>query len=287
MSDGTPTDAGRAAPASDELDRTVRRTPWGELAIGQRPDVLATPEGTQREWLVHRLLSETAADVEALDEITRAFVEGSRRPLIEDHWEDAREHVDEHELVISGQQVMQAWETPLMDAMADAIASPERDVLELGFGMGISATALQRRGVRSHTIVEPNADVLERGREWAAGFPDADIRFVEGRWQEVLPELGQFDAIFYDTYPITEDEFLAVVKTPFPIDFLEAAPALLRPGGVLTHYTNEIDSLSRWHQRVLLRGFTSFTVSVVDGLEPPPDCNYWWAPTMALVVATR
>ena len=149
------------------------------------------------------------------------------------------------------------------------------------------ATALQDLGVRSHTIIEPNANVLVRAREWAASFPDSDISIVEGRWQDRAADVGSFDALFYDSYPASEDEFLEIVKTPFPADFIELAPTVLRDGGLLTYYTNEIDSLSRWHQRTLLKHFRSFSMQVVDGLRPPDDCNYWWAPSMAAVVAVR
>jgi len=268
------------------MTRKVRSTPWGELTVALDEDFLSTPERSQREWLLHRLLSETVADLEALDEMTQAFVEGSRRPLIHASWHEADERLDDRELVIAGQQVMQSWETPLMEEMARLIADPARDVLEIGFGMGISATALQRLGVRSHTIVEPNERVLVRAQEWAAGFPESEISIVEGRWQERARDVGEFDALFYDSYPDTEDEFLEIVKTPFPADFIELAPTVLRPGGLLTYYTNEVDSLSRWHQRCLLRSFESFSTRTVDGLQPPEDCNYWWAPSMAVVVAT-
>ena len=45
-------------------------------------------------------------------------------------------------------------------------------------------------------------------------------------------------------------------------------------------------AISRWHQRHLLKNFRSFTVQVVEDLNPPPDCHYWWAPSMAVVCAT-
>jgi hypothetical protein len=62
---------------------------------------------------------------------------------------------------------------------------------------------------------------------------------------------------------------------------------VLRPGGVFTYYTNEIDSFSRAHQRLILRYFTSLSLSVVHDLAPPADCNYWWADSMVVARAVK
>ena len=69
-------------------------------------------------------------------------------------------------------------------------------------------------------------------------------------------------------------------------EFFPLAAAKLRPGGVMTYFSCEIDTLSRGHQRLLLEHFDSFQVSVVRGLEPPVGCQYWWASSMVVVEAT-
>ena len=51
---------------------------------------------------------------------------------------------------------MEDWQTPLMKAMARHVTESHGDVLEVGFGRGVSAELIQRLGVASHTIVEPN-----------------------------------------------------------------------------------------------------------------------------------
>ncbi|SBW18723.1 hypothetical protein FDG2_0794 [Candidatus Protofrankia californiensis] len=33
--------------------------------------------------------------------------------------------------------------------------------------------------------------------------------------------------------------------------------------------------------------FRSIRMRVVDGLQPPPDCSYWWAPSMVVVTASE
>ena len=72
-----------------------------------------------------------------------------------------------------------------------------------------------------------------------------------------------------------------------PRTFFQEAADLLRPGGAFTYFSNEVDSLSREHQRALLRRFQRIEVSIVDNLEPPEECQYWWAPSMVVVKAIK
>lgn len=184
---------------------------------------------------------------------------------------------------------MQDWEAPLMKAMADIVTEQHGDVLEVGFGMGISASYIQAGQPRSHTIIECNRDVMQAFGEWVDRYRDRDIRLVQGRWQDVVDDLGLFDGVFFDTYPASEAEFEESVinSITFAEGFIPVAAKLLRPGGVFTYYTNEIDSFSRRHQRFLLSHFSSFTLSVVRSLLPPDDCHYWWADSMVLVKAVK
>jgi guanidinoacetate N-methyltransferase len=125
--------------------------------------------------------------------------------------------------------------------------------------------------------------------EWSGTYPDRDIRLVQGRWQDVVDQLDQFDSVFFDTYPASEAEFEEAVinSINFAEAFIPAAAKLLRPGGCFTYYTNEIDSFSRRHQRFLFKHFSSFTLSIVGSLLPPEDCHYWWADSMAVVKAVK
>src|SRR5690242_7057135 len=117
-----------------------RKCRWGRIDITAGDEFLATSSQV-RPWFFHRLLSETVADLEALDEMKGSLVAGSGRPLIGGSgWSQAAAEYSAGELIIAGQQVMQDWESPLMEAMADIAAASHGDVLEVGFGMGISAT---------------------------------------------------------------------------------------------------------------------------------------------------
>jgi guanidinoacetate N-methyltransferase len=143
--------------------------------------------------------------------------------------------------------------------------------------------------VRSHTVIEANAEVASEFGRWRERYPGRVIELVRGRWQDVMDSLGDFDAILFDTYPTTEAEFHkdALLSSTFAESFFAVAARHLRPGGVFSYYTNEVDSLGRLHQRRLLQHFSSFSVEVVTGLRPPADCSYWWANSMASVKAVR
>ncbi|OHV46575.1 class I SAM-dependent methyltransferase [Pseudofrankia sp. BMG5.36] len=257
-----------------------------DVTFAASDGLLGSMSAEPRELLLRRALDEFVADVAALDATSGAMVAGSARPLIDAAVDVAVPRLTDDELVVSGQEVMQAWERPLMRALARAVARPGGSVLEVGFGMAISAGYVRDAGAARHTIIEANPQVADAARSWAAGRPGVEI--VEGRWQDVIGGLGHYDGILFDTYPLTEaevDEYYLRGAT-FAEHFFAAAAEHLADDGAFTYYSNEIDSVSRSHQRALLRHFGAFGVRVVDGLTPPADCTYWWAPSMAVIVAT-
>ncbi|MBA5871019.1 MAG: amino acid adenylation domain-containing protein [Nitrospira sp. CR2.1] len=268
----------------------IQRKPEFEVFLKiNKDEFLTPPRANQRNWLLRRALDEFSDDLLALDDVSKRFVSGSDRADIARSWTDSHAEYRPSELIIEGQQVMQDWEAPLMKAMADIVTQQRGDVLEVGFGMGISASYIQAGRPRSHTIIECNRDVMQAFGDWTGRYQDRDIRLVQGRWQDVVDDLGLFDGVFFDTYPASEAEFEESVLNSinFAEGFIPVASKLLRPGGVFTYYTNEIDSFSRRHQRFLLSHFSSFTLSVVRSLVPPDDCHYWWADSMVLVKAVK
>lgn len=86
----------------------------------------------------------------------------------------------------SGDAVMMEWERPLMEAHAELICSQGGDVLNVGFGMGLIDSAIQRRfvdkGLSTHTIIEAHKDVYEKMlKDGWDKKPGVTILF--GRWQ--------------------------------------------------------------------------------------------------------
>jgi guanidinoacetate N-methyltransferase len=262
------------------MTRKLRRTPNFDITVDIKSDrFIAPPRDSQRGWLLNRAVAELAHDLTQLDGLARRFVPGI----------DAVRLAERAQAEFGDDEIMEEWQVPLMRAMAEVATASHGDVLEIGFGLGVSAGFIQELGVRSHTVVECNDSVVERFHAWAAGYPGRDIRLVHGKWQDTVDQLRQYDGVFFHTFPLDEQEYIetAVNSVTFAEHFFPTAASVLRPGGVFTYMTNEIDSLSRAHQRLLLRHFRSFSVRV-QPLELPADVrDTWWADSMVVVGAVK
>ena len=132
--------------------------------------------------------------------------------------------------------VMMAWEGPLMERHADVLCGRGgRDVLNVGFGLGMVDRAIQARAPQTHTIVEAHPEVHRKmlADGWAT---KPGVRVLFGRWQDVLgaeagppgsPPTPRYDAIFFDTYGEYYDDMR---------DFHALLPRLLRPGGTYSFF---------------------------------------------------
>tara|TARA_R100001086_G_scaffold89130_1_gene43661 strand:- start:1191 stop:1826 length:636 start_codon:yes stop_codon:yes gene_type:complete len=94
-------------------------------------------------------------------------------------------------------QVMMAWEKPYMEHLIKKL-KPKGDVLEIGFGLGYSASAIQKYNITSHTIIEPF--LIKELKTWAKKQKHK-VNIVKGYWQKELKNLGKFDCIFFDDAP--------------------------------------------------------------------------------------
>jgi|TARA_B110000908_G_C10026560_1_gene345395 spermidine synthase len=95
-------------------------------------------------------------------------------------------------------QVMMDWEMDIMEAHAKSITKNGGDILEIGFGMGISAGFIQSNSINSHTIVEIHPQIIIKAQEWAKDKPNVNI--IEGNWIDNLDKLLTYDGLFYDTW---------------------------------------------------------------------------------------
>lgn len=94
--------------------------------------------------------------------------------------------------------VMHKWEAPLMKAKADFVCQKGGDIIEFGFGMGISASYIQQNKINSHTICEINPQILSRLRDWAQDKPNVII--LEGDWYDNIDKMEKYDGILFDTH---------------------------------------------------------------------------------------
>ena len=97
-----------------------------------------------------------------------------------------------------GDEIMMDWEHPIMSASAAYVTEGGGDILEIGFGMGISAGYIQSHSISSHTIIENHPQIISKSREWASG--KSNVTIISQSWADVTGSLGTYDGIFYDTY---------------------------------------------------------------------------------------
>jgi guanidinoacetate N-methyltransferase len=262
------------------MTRKIKRTADYEFTLQIKHDrFIAPPREAQRNWLLNKAVAELGHDLSALDEIARRFVPGL----------DAVQVQERAQSVFTDADIMEDWQVPLMQAMAQVVTAAHGDVLEIGFGRGVSADFIQAGGVRSHTIVECNASVIERFHRWREKYPQQTIHLIEGLWQETVSQMTEYDGIFFHTFPLSEQEYVETVvnSVTFAEHFFPTAAAHLRPGGVFTYMTNEIDSFSRAHQRLVFQYFRSFELSRVALNVPVEVHDTWWADSMVIIKAVK
>lgn len=263
------------------MTRRVKRSKDFEISLQiASDDFIRPPREAQRNWLLNRALTEFSDELSHLDEVARGFVRGADYDSAGD-----RTHAD-----LDDREIMEDWQIPVMQRMAEIVGKTQGDVLEIGFGRGISATFIQQCEVKSHSIIECNAAIRDRFEKWRQQYTGRDIRYLSGRWQEVIGQLGKYDAILLHTYPLNEQEYFAQVvqSVTFAEHFFAAARDHLRDGGVFTYFTGETHSLSRAHQRLLFEYFSSFKLLVENQLQIPEDTrDAIWTDSLVIIEVVK
>jgi spermidine synthase len=123
-------------------------------------------------------------------------------------------------------QVMMRWEESLMQSHVDVLPVEGGDILEIGFGMGISADMIMKRNPASYTVVEIHPQIIAIAKEWAKDKPNVTI--IEGNWLDVLGEVGKkrYDGILFDTYG---DRYVALFVGVLVHRFI-------KPNGIFTYW---------------------------------------------------
>lgn len=173
-------------------------------------------------------------------------------------------------LNIGNNQVMQYWEEPIMRHLAKNVTHNNGRVLEIGFGLSISARFIQQFGCMEHVIIEAHPDIVNTANDWSINC-GGNVRVLSGYWEDFMDkEIGTFDGILFDTYPLIEEE-----RTKNHFSFIEHSINLLNKDGVLTYYSDETRNFRSDHLLLMCSFFNKIDMFVVDGLEPPAECEYW------------
>ena len=189
-------------------------------------------------------------------------------------------------LVINGLPVMENWEKPHMEALAKVACRNGGHVLEIGFGLHLSADAIQIHDITEHIIIEANKDVYKTLEEWAVNQKHK-ITCMQGLWQDQIEliEDNSLDGILYDTYPMNDEELHI-----HQFAFLKAAWKKLKVGGIMTYCNNTSAGILKtdypdWNvmfektqKPELLKVVKETDIQpfeIMTGLAPPTDCQYY------------
>lgn len=169
-------------------------------------------------------------------------------------------------------QIMMEWEKSYMEACIDKL-QPKGHVLEIGFGMGYSATRIQKHTPESHTIIEMDPVVIERLKGWSKKHNN--IKIIEGMWQKEIHNLGKFDEIFFDDYPlkVPETELERKLTSERFFMFLDIC---------LYSHTNNNAKFSAYicnptgsfRKRMELNDMILYKEHIID-VDVPENCNYF------------
>lgn len=198
-------------------------------------------------------------------------------------WKNAPAEFSSHSLNIEGHPVMEDWEESYMLTLAELAAHQGGTVLEVGFGMGISARFIQDYPIDTHIIIEANAAVYKTLESFAA-TAIRPTRSLFGFWEDLtrtIPD-GSITGILFDTYPLREEE---LHRNHY--FFFKEAYRLLAPEGILTYYSDESACFSRSHVRALKDAGFSDIESIVCPVTPPVDCQYWQHDTLLAPVIRK
>jgi len=80
---------------------------------------------------------------------------------------------------------------------------PKR-VLEVGFGLGYTATQFQEYGIEKHTIVEAHPQMFKAAKKWKENYPNKNIEIIFKFFQDYTYNETDFDLIYDDRYEIID-----------------------------------------------------------------------------------
>ena len=93
----------------------------------------------------------------------------------------------------------------------DLMSSPQKNILDVGYGWGVTSNYFYNKGVNSLTIIEIREDIYNKALKWSLDKPNVTV--IHGDWIDVIPTLKmKFDGIYMDTF-CPEDESFEIDKS--------------------------------------------------------------------------
>ena len=85
----------------------------------------------------------------------------------------------------------------------DTVCENNGDILEIGFGAGITADKIQNHNINTHTIIEKDEFFFNELLKWAKH--KHNINTIKGDWITSIPKDKKYDGIFLDLWHKKED----------------------------------------------------------------------------------
>jgi hypothetical protein len=178
------------------------------------------------------------------------------------------------------EQVMMEWEKPYMEESIKKI-NPFGKVLEIGFGMGYSATQIcSFENVKEYNVIECSPTVWKKIEEWKKKQrSDLKINLIKGRWEDVLFECEKYDCVYFDDHP-EEGTSVQILMTRLRKFYIEILKNHSFIGTKLCNFcrinSNDLDGIS----------CVKFEMSEYD-IKIPDNCNYAKGDTMYIPIYTK
>lgn len=127
--------------------------------------------------------------------------------MTEAEYRNAALIIDAAGIRLGEHHIMPSAENGIIQADVRALCEKYRPktVLEIGFGLALSATAFQDYGVAVHCIIEAHPVIAENARLWAEGREGVTI--IEGFAQTCPIPDGAWELMFDDRYELVHKEF--------------------------------------------------------------------------------
>ena len=105
-------------------------------------------------------------------------------------------------------QVMMEWEKPYMEESIKQL-NPFGKVLEIGFGLGYTATKIcSFEAVEEYNVIECTPIVWEQFEKFKSEQlvlrPELKVNLIKGRWEDVITTTGIYDSIYFDDYVLSK-----------------------------------------------------------------------------------
>lgn len=126
-----------------------------------------------------------------------------------------------------GEAVMMEWERDWMKKSAEIVCKNGGDILNIGHGLGIVDSYIQKHNPKSHTIIEVHPQVHKYMKE--NGWYDK-AKVIESDWRLVIDKISTFDGIYYDTWSDNRDDFKN--------GLLNKLPYILNKNGIFSFWYN-------------------------------------------------